>query len=555
MKGHHNCLTAIVSLAALACGSPEAEVAASPGSTEPQRLFADATQDAQFEFIHDNGSTERKYLPEIMGAGGSILDYDGDGLFDVYFVQSGPVPGTHGEKARSENRLFRNLGDSTFTDVTEQAGVGDTGYGMGSVAADYDADGDNDLYVVNFGDDVLLRNEGDGTFSDATGESGISNSLWGSSASFLDADRDGDLDLFVTNYVDFDLEKHIDCGSVSKGQIAYCSPDVYESAPDVFFRNNGDGTFVEATGGAGLTETSGKGLGVVAVDLTNDGWTDIYVANDATPNFLFRNRGNGTFEEAALWLGVGHNEEGKTEAGMGATVGDVDRNGWLDLLVTNLSSETNSLYLGGEEFFIYNTRAAGLYEPSYIWVGFGNDLLDLDNDGDLDLVVTNGHVIDQPELIDDAQSFRQPSQVFLNDGTGVFAEVASSLIGDLQVPRVGRGTMTLDWASDGKLDVIITFNNDRARLFRNVGESAGNWLGIRFQGDEAGARVEVESAEGAQLEEKILGSSYQTSSDPRLHFGLGEATTAATVTVRPSRGGPRSYFGLEAGRYYVLDSF
>ena len=345
----------------------------------------------------DHGGTGRKYLPEIMGAGGAVLDFDGDGWLDVYLVQSGAVPGAEQGAPRPANRLYRNLGAGgalRFTDVTEGSGAGHTGYGMGAVAADYDGDGDTDLYVVNLGPDVLLRNDGGGRFTDATREAGIDSPLWGSSATFFDADLDGDLDLYVVNYLDFTVEKHVDCGRASAGIFSYCHPDVYEMAPDVFFLNRGDGTFEEATRESGLVDGTGKGLGVLAADLTGDGWPDLYVANDSTPNFLFRSRGAAgpagrvVFEDAGLELGVGYNEEGFTEAGMGNAVGDVDNDGDLDLFVTNLSQETNALYLGGEHFFTYATREAGLYSPSYLHVGFGTDLLDLDHDGDLDLLVS-----------------------------------------------------------------------------------------------------------------------------------------------------------------------
>ncbi len=560
----------VVLVGLVACGPPEPSTDRDGGAAGDQSagaevssegLLVDRTEGSGLDFIHDNGATPEKYLPEIMGSGGSVLDYDGDGLFDLYFVQSGPVPGVGVPEDRADgntgNRLYRNLGGGRFIDVTDRALVGHRGYGMGSVAGDYDNDGDVDLYTVNYGSDVLFRNDGNGTFSDATGEARIDSPLWGSSASFFDPDRDGDLDLFVVNYLDFDLDKHVTCGRPSKGFVSYCNPDVYESAPDAFFRNNGDGTFSEVTVAAGLTETTGKGLGVAAADFTKDGWTDLYVTNDSTPNFLFRNLGDGTFEEAALWLGVGHNEEGKTEAGMGLSAGDVNGDGWLDVFVTNLSNETNSLYLGGEIFFTYGTRTAGLHAPSYLYVGFGNDLLDLDNDGDLDLLVTNGHVIDNIELIDDAQSFRQPTQVFLNDGSGVFSEVANGLIADLRVPRVGRGTMTLDLESDGALDVVVTYNNDRARLFRNAGSDSGSWIGFGFASGRAGERVELGVASESpvpttRVAERLFGSSYETSSEPRLHFGLGRVTGRVDATVRSAVGRPRRFAGLEPGSYYVL---
>ncbi len=565
---------ALGALLAVACGpsGPEADSARSGGERAGSEasgsavLFRDVSEGAGLDFRHDNGATGRKYLPEIMGAGGCALDYDGDGWIDLYLVQSGPlVDGAiSGDGPPAVNRLYRNRGigpdgSVTFEDVTERSGAGDGGYGMGAVAGDYDGDGDTDIYVVNLGADVLLRNNGDGSFSDVTAEAGISSPLWGSSAAFFDADLDGDLDLYVVNYLDFTLETHVDCGRPSEGITSYCHPDVYEMAPDVYFRNLGDGTFEEATAAAGLMDTSGKGLGVVAADLTGDGWPDIYVANDSTPNFLYRNRGDGSFEEVGLLLGVGYNEEGLTEAGMGTDLGDVDGDGYVDLFVTNLSNETNALYLGGPEFFTYQTRAAGLYAASYLPVGFGIELADLDNDADLDLLVTNGHVIDNIELFDDSQSFRQPSQVFWNDGAGRFAAAAADTVGDIREPRVGRGTIAVDVDNDGGLDVVITFNNDRARLFRNQLAGAGAWLGLDLGGRGVGATVTAETPKLSAAAVRTAGSSYQTSADPRLHLGLGSAIAARRIVVdwpavrragRPLPG--RILEELEGGSYYVL---
>ncbi len=560
---------ALVGVLALACGPSDSgdgpAPAAAPAAARPAAdgaTFRDVSDRAGLDFRHLHGGTGRKYLPEIMGAGGAALDYDGDGWIDLYLVQSGPLPGEDAgpQDTRAVNRLFRNLGprpdgEISFEDVTASSGAGIGGYGMGAVAADYDGDGDTDIYVVNLGPDALLRNNGDGTFSDATAAAGISSPLWGSSAAFFDADLDRDLDLYVVNYLDFTLEKHIDCGTPSRGILSYCHPDVYEMAPDVYFRNRGDGTFEEATGEAGLVDTTGKGLGVVATDLTGDGWPDVYVANDSTPNFLFRNRGDGTFLEAGLLLGVGYNEEGLTEAGMGTTVGDVNGDEYLDLFVTNLSAETNALYLGGPQFFTYQTRQAGLFSGSYLPVGFGAELEDWDNDGDLDLLVTNGHVIDNIELIDDAQSFRQPSQLFWNDGAGRFTEAAPAAIGGLAEPRVGRGTISLDFDNDGRLDVLITFNNDRARLFRNELSGTGSWVGLELveRAGGIGGLAKLESARQSMLAVRTAGSSYQTSGDPRLRFGLGDATTAERITVRWPGGDRQAFGGLAAGSDYRLD--
>ena len=545
-----------LTLAAGCAPQPGAAPAPPPGAPAADSgAFRDVTPSSGLDFTHDHGGTGRKYLPEIMGSGGAALDYDGDGWTDLYLVQSGPVPGAGGDGAGPGNRLFRNLGDGGFEDVTARAGAGDTGYGQGAAAADYDGDGDVDLYLANLGPDVLLRNNGDGTFGDVTAESGIHSPEWGSSATFFDADRDGDLDLYVVNYLDFTVAKHVDCGRASRDVLSYCHPDVYEMAPDRFFRNRGDGSFEEATRAAGLVDTTGKGLGVVAADLTGDGWPDLYVANDSTPNFLYRNLGDGTFEEAGLLLGVGYNEEGLTEAGMGTDVGDVDGDGRLDLFVTNLSNETNALYLGGADFFTYETRQAGLWAATYLNVGFGAEIVDLDNDADPDLLITNGHVIDNIELIDDAQSFRQPSQLFLNDGGGRFTE-APEAAGDLAERRVGRGTISLDADRDGRVDVAITFNNDRARLFRNELGGRGAWLGVRLDAGAAAVGAAVVALSGGRrlLAAHTVGSSYQTSGEPRLHFGLGDGEVVDRLVVRWPDGSRQAYSGLPARRDLLLPS-
>jgi hypothetical protein len=334
---------------------------------------------------------------------------------------------------------------------------------------------------------------------------------------------------------------------------------VYEMAADTFYRGDGRGGFRDATAEAGLLDTSGhgKGMGLVAADLDGDGDTDIYVANDSTPNFLYRNLGGGHFEEVGLFTGTSHNDDGMTEAGMGTDAGDVNGDGRLDLIVTNLSAETNALYLGGKDFFDYGTRNAGLYGSTLMQVGFGVDFLDIDNDSDLDLFIANGHVIDNVELTDDAQTFRQPSQLFLNDGAGHFTLLPADQSGDIAIPGVGRGTMTIDYDNDGRLDIVVTRNNGAVNLYRNEWESAGNWIGFDLQGrdgnlDAIGARVTVEVGGQRIVGEKKAGSSYQTSGDPRLHFGLGSTHSATRVTVRWPGGDTTAYENLAGGHYFRL---
>jgi len=551
-------------VAALASGACSRDAPPGPapasGSTPAATagtFFEDVTDASGIDFIHANGGTGLRYLPETMVAGGCALDYDGDGWIDVYLVQSADLPGAGYRGQRLTNRLFRNRGNGTFEDVTDQSGTGDAGYGAGAVSADYDNDGDADLYVLNFGPNVLLRNDGGGKFTDVSAAAGVDDDRWGSSGVFFDADGDGDLDLYVVNYVIFSVATNVTCGNPAQGRIAYCHPDVYPASPDVFYRNRGDGTFEDATVASGLVETTGKGLGAVASDFDNDGDLDLYVANDSTPNFLFENHGDGTFEEAALFFGVGYNEEGLTEAGMGVDAGDINGDEYMDLFVTNFSRETNALYLGGPDGFVYDTRRSGLHALSYPYLGFGTDIEDFDNDGDRDIFVTNGHVIDNIEEADDSEMWKQPSQLFLNDGRGDFSEVARERVRDLAVPRVGRGEITLDYDNDGRMDVLVSFNNDRARLFRNVLEPAGNWIGLRLQGvsgnrDGVGARVEVTAAGRRVIEETRAGSSYQTSADPRLHFGLGPDAAATRITIRWPGGSTQELSALPGGRYYRL---
>ncbi len=550
------CLAILALCGTVSCIEPTPSKAEPSEARRIRSLFQDATAGSGLDFVHLHGGTGRKYLPEIMGSGGCVLDFDGDGFLDVYLVQSGELE-SDGTREKNANRLFRNLGNGRFQDVTAESRTGDRGYGMGAAAADYDNDGDPDIYITNYGLDTLLMNNGDGTFSDVTQAAGIGNSEWASSAAFFDADQDGHLDIYVTNYVEFTTESHVDCGQPARGILSYCSPDVYPGVTDVFWRNRGDGTFEDKTRASGLAADAGKGLGVVAVDFNRDGWSDLYVANDSTPNFLYQNRGDGTFEEIGLFVGVSHNEDGLTEAGMGVDAGDVNGDGLLDIVVTNLSNESNALYVATSSAgFAYQSRFAGLHEGSFIPVGFGIDLLDLDHDADLDIVVANGHILDNVELIDDGQTFRQAGQVFLNDGRGNFSELPKTRVGDLSVPRVGRSILRVDVDNNGTLELVVTFNNDKARLFRNP-SLPGNWIGFdlraeRGSRDGLGTRVTVEAAGRRMVEEKKSGSGYQSSSDARLHFGLGISEIAERVTVRWPSGAEQTFSGVEGGGYYLL---
>jgi hypothetical protein len=539
--------------AAAAVGAA-APAPADGGVTPP--LFVDVTDAAGVDFRHDTGAEGRRYMPESVCSGACVLDADGDGRLDLYLVQAGPVPGSGSTRPRLSNRLFRNRGDGTFEDVTEASGAGDTGFGLGATCVDHDGDGDTDIHVVNFGRNTLLENDGRGRFTDVTARAGVGDTAFGSSAVFFDADGDGALDLHVVNYVAFTVATHVTCRERGVME-AYCHPDSYPAAQDVFYRGRGDGTYEEATARAGLVDRGGKGLGAVVLDFDDDGDPDLYVANDSTPNRLWSNAGDGTFADVGLALGVAFSEDGLAEAGMGVDAGDVDGDLRLDLVVTNYAAESNALYLNGARSFRHGSRAASLRQPSLPHVGFGIELADLDADGDLDLAVANGHIIDNIAEADPAQAAAQPGQVFLNDGAGRFEVLPAQAAGSPSAPCVGRTLLAWDPDSDGRLDLVVTCANGRARLHRNVHPSPGRFVGFLLEGPPGsraaiGARVTIEAGGRRQVAERRAGSSYQGSGDPRLHFGLGAADAVDRVTVRWRDGRVTSHERLAAGRYYRL---
>jgi len=528
-------------------------------------VFTDVTAESGINFVHINGGSGQKYYIETMGSGACWLDYDGDGDIDLYAVNSSELPGYTGSD-KPADALYRNEGKGRFTDVTASAGLGDRNYGMGCVAGDIDNDGDPDLFVTNFGPDVLYRNDG-GKFIDVTAASGTGDPRWSASAAFGDIDNDGDLDLYVTNYIDFTLDNNKYC-SEKPGLRSYCHPDEYNGVPDSLFRNKGNGTFEDVSVAAGVADPVGKGLGVVFTDVNQDGWQDIYVANDKTINFLYVNRGNGTFEDRSVSSGTGFSESGVPQAGMGTDAADVNGDGRMDLIVTNLDYETNELYLNnGDLTFTDATFAAGLGEPGYLDVGFGVDFLDFDNDGDKDMLIANGHILDNVEEFRDQLTYKQPRSLMANDGNGRFKEVGPSLGEAFRRPAVGRGLAVGDYDDDGDLDFFALNCNSRAELFRNDGgndpaRGGGNWLMLELEGtrsnrDGVGARVRVltkgpDGKERWQVDEVRAGSSYLSSNDPRLHFGLGAARKAQTVEIRWPSGTLQRLDGVEGNRLHKV---
>jgi enediyne biosynthesis protein E4 len=510
--------------------------------------FAVVPPESGFFFRHTNGFAGDRHFIETMGPGCAFVDYDGDGHLDIYMVNGHDLSGA-GEPGET-NHLFHNNGDGSFADVTGISGTGDTGYGMGVAAGDYDNDGHTDLYVTNYGRNLLYRNAGDGAFTDVTTHAGVGDVNWGVGCAFLDYDNDGSLDLYVANYVDFSLEHpkenlslYMPGGSAATNATGYPHPDNYRGVPDVLYRNRGDGTFEDVTRQAGVFNPEGKGMGMACTDYDNDGDVDIYVGNDLTPNFLYQNSGDGTFSDVALLAGVGFSGDGKMESSMGVAFGDYDRDGFMDLAVPNFQGEPSALYHNdGTGFFSDRSYAAAIGLPTRAYVGWGVGFLDYDNDGALDLFISTGHVLDNVELFDSSTSYAQRNFLFRNNGPGEagrlrFADV-SGLSGDgLTIAGPSRGAAFGDYDNDGDVDILVVNCNDRATLLRNDGGNRQHWLRVRAEGvhsnrDGIGARIAVVSGDAVQIGEVKSGGSLYSQSDLRVSFGLGQRTTVDRIEVR-----------------------
>ncbi len=515
--------------------------------------FTDVTDIAGIHFKHTDGASGEFHLPETLGAGGAFLDYDNDGDLDLYLVNSA-----------APSMFYRNNGDGTFTDGTTPTGVSNQGrYGHGVACGDYDNDGYVDIYVTNFGANRLYHNNGNGTFTDVTTESGTGDPRWSSSATFFDYDSDGYLDLYVVNYLNYKLDASYPACFENPGFRAtekargYCHPKHFEGAPDRLYRNNGDGTFTDVTKAANIRDPGGmfhgKGLGVVAADFDADGNPDLYVANDDTPNYLFYNKGDGTFAEIAILTGCAYSADGVAQAGMGVDAGDYNSDGFLDLFVTNFSYETNTLYRNnGDGTFSDVSYKARLGEESYLSLGFGTGFFDADNDGHLDIFVANGHIFPNVERTTDVLSYKQPNQFFWNQGDGTFTEVPFD-----GHPAVSRGTLFGDYDNDGDTDLLITQLNDKVVLLRNESKALNNWLrlkliGTRSNRDGVGARITLTIGAESQTREVHVGSSYLSSNDPRVLFGVGQRTTVDQLEIRWASGVVQILANLAVNRELVV---
>ncbi len=521
-------------------------------SAEP--TFVDVTESVGLTFVHTDGRSGLRFFNEFLGSGGGFFDYDNDGDLDIYLVNGAVQIQSPSTQAQS-NALYRNDGDGTFTDVTEETGVGSTAYGTGATVGDYDNDGDLDLYVTNFGEDQLYRNDGDGTFTNVTTFAGVGNSNWGTSCAFADVDNDGDLDLYIANYAVYTLDNDIRCEE--RGVHVYCGPHAYPAIHDTFYKNRGDGTFTDASH---LYQPSGllprHGLGVTFGDYDTDGDIDLYVANDQDPNFLFQNNGNDNFLEIALISGVCYNDMGKEEAGMGTDFGDYDNDGRLDLTVSNYQTETNTVYRNYDgSFFIDSTITSGIAEVTHGYLGWGIRFFDYDNDGYQDIFVANGHLMDNITLLEKHVSYPQRNLLFRNMGNGTFVNVISRTDG-LALKKVSRGAAIGDYDNDGDLDILVTNCNQRPDLLQNVIGNQNNWIQIQVVGQKSnrcgiGTRIKVVTETHAQYREVQSGGSYLSFHDLRVHFGVGKVEQIERLEIHWTSGQVDSETDLPVNQRFI----
>lgn len=514
-------------------------------------LFIDGTVGAGIEFQHQRGASDQKHLVETVGSGCALFDYNKDGWLDILLINGGLTPDSP-VAGPVTHALYRNLSNGRFEEVASKAGLtGNGSFGMGVAVGDYDNDGYRDVYITNFGPNVLYHNNGDGTFTDVTAKAGVGCSDWSTSAAFFDLDNDLDLDLYVVNYVETTFETNPLCKL--KNIRTYCYPGNYLGVADRLYKNLGDGRFQDVSSQSGILNAEGKGLGVVTADFDNDGWMDLYVANDTVRNFLYQNNQRGGFEDMTILSGTGYNEEAKAEAGMGTDAADYDADGLMDIIVTNYDMETNALYRNQSDWLFTDERAAaGITRGDHFLLGFGTGFFDFDNDGDQDLLIVNGHVLDNIDQVQSGFSYAQPDVLLENRG-GKFVENHVFFRDASRAPRVGRGACFGDLDNDGDLDILVNNCGGKPHLLLNQVGNKKNWIllnliGTRSNRDAVGTRITVTTTGGRQTDQITGGGSYLSASDFRVHFGLGHSEKIKNIKIEWPSGTEEIYQDIDTNQ-------
>jgi len=512
--------------------TPAATFYSQPLTATSPVVFTDVTRQAGINWVHDNALSPERYLPETVGAGCVFFDYDNDGWMDIYLVNSGTSDFFTPAKP-IKNALYHNNHDGTFTDVTDKAGVAGGTFGMGAAAGDYDGDGRVDLYVTSYGRNLLYHNNGNGTFTDVTEKAGVAAPGWSTCAVWFDYDKDGKLDLFVSSFVEY--TKETTCGNNRLGQKFYCIPRVFKPRPSHLYHNNGNGTFTDVSEKSGITKSPGKSFGAVATDVNNDGWTDLFVANDTMPNFLFINKGNGTFEEIGLRAGVAFSDNGSPRSGMGVDATDFDGDGWQDLFVANIDQELFSLYHNQKDL-TYTDEPGDIAPATRLLSGWGLKFFDYNNDGYPDLFLANGHPDDMVEKMTTRVKYKEPLLMFENLGTK-FKDVSAQSGPVFSNSYPARGLAVGDYDNDGDLDVLISNNGEAPMLLRNDGGNRNNWVGLQLVATSSnpgavGAVISWQVGAKKFSRLKTTGGSYLASHDPREILGAGLGGKIESVEIR-----------------------